>query len=113
MLSEHNRRGKLSINEFIDLINKYKENIETTDHTFFRLSEKQRKIYDEQKLKDYLFNKKPLEIWIQENDNYTAFYELETDKNKRLKIILSLHPNKIYIVTFYILNIQQMQELGK
>jgi hypothetical protein len=111
MISEHSRIGKMSLKEFSEKIEKCKGNIETTAHTFFRLSEKQRKVYDEKVLKDLLLNKNPLEIWEQENNHLAAFYDFE---NKRiLKIILRFSSNKVYIVTFYILNKEQMKDFEK
>jgi hypothetical protein len=38
MIFEHNRSGKMSIKEFFEIIKNKK--IETTKHTFFRLSQK-------------------------------------------------------------------------
>ena len=113
MVSEHNKKGKISRKEFIELINKYKNNIETTDHTFFRLSEKQRKIYTEEKLKNYLLNDEPIEVWVQENDNYAAFYKFDEQIGRVIKIIIRISAHKIYIVTFYILNNDQRGGLGK
>ena len=113
MIFEHNKKEKMKVDEFLEIVRKYQNNIETTKHTFFRLNEKQRKIYDDVKLRGYLLNKRPLEVWKQENAHLAAFYPLDLDKDKILKIILNVNFNKIYIVTFYILNIRQRQELGK
>jgi hypothetical protein len=111
VLSEHNKKGKVAINEFLKKIEKYKENIEITHHTLFRLNEKQRKIYENNVLKEFLINKRPLEIWEQENNNLAVFYTFE--EKRILKIILSMRSNKVYIVTFYILDRDQMKDLGK
>jgi len=108
MIWEHNKEEKISIKEFISKIELFKNNIETTAHTFFRLSEKQRKIYNDSMLKDFLLNKKPLEIWKQKNDNLAVFYDFE--KKAILKIILRFSFERIYIVTFYILNKKQVEE---
>jgi hypothetical protein len=111
MFEEHKKDGKLKISLFLDELNKYGiENIETTDHTFFRLSEKQRKIYNEDELKKVIINNKPIEVVIQKNNNYAAIYNYH---NNFLKIIFDFSSNKIYIVTFYILNKQQEKDVGK
>ena len=108
MIWEHYKNGKISIKEFLFKLETFRNNIEITAHTFFRLSEKQRKIYTELILKDFLLNKRPLEVWQQKNENLAVFYDYE--KNKVLKIILRFSFDKIYIVTFYILNKGQLEE---
>ena len=92
-------KKKVNVQDFIKLIKRYKtEQIECTEHTFFRLSQKQRKIFDCEELKKILMNEKPFLVGIQENDNYTIFYKYN---NKNLKIILAVEPRKVKIVTFY------------
>lgn len=111
MFSEHKIKGKLKISEFSKLIIKYgADNIESTGHTFFRLSEKQRKIYTEEELKKIISSDKPIEVGIQNNGNHSVMYNY---KEKYLKILLDFAPNKIYIVTFYILNKKQEKEMKK
>lgn len=66
MYNEHCVQGKLKISTFTKKLQAYGiKNIETTAHTFIRLSEKQRKIYTEEELKNTLINLKPIEISIQ------------------------------------------------
>ncbi len=109
MIKEHRIKSKLKVSRFLDKIEKYgKENIESTAHTFFRLSEKQRKIYTENELKRILVNCRPLEVWVQNNDNLAVIYNYN---KKYLRILLDLTSHKIYIVTFYILNKQQRKEI--
>lgn len=111
MFDEHKKDGKLKVSRFRESLAKFgEENLETTDHTFFRLSEKQRKIYTEKELKEIIFNNKPLEVIIQKNNNYAAIYNY---KNKFLKIIFDFSINKVYIVTFYILNKYQEKNIKK
>jgi hypothetical protein len=62
-------------------------------------------------LKDFIINKKPIEVWIQENNHFATFYDFEN--NKVIKIILHFFEEKIYIVTFYLLNKEQRKELKK
>jgi hypothetical protein len=52
MLDEHRIIEKIKVSEFIKEVRDYGiDYIETTKHTFFRLEEKQRKIYTEETLK--------------------------------------------------------------
>ncbi|MBU2652470.1 MAG: hypothetical protein KKA81_16205 [Bacteroidetes bacterium] len=115
MLDEHKIGDKIKVSEFIKRVKQFGiGNIETTAHTFFRLSQRQRKIYTEDSLKEIVFNETPLEIGVEKNGNCAVIYNF--DKGEALlKIIISLGSNKIYIVTFYILNKKQKEnfENGK
>jgi len=67
---------RVEIKEFLDRIREYsKEQIECTNHTFFRLSEEQRKIYTCEKLREYLFYEEPFLIGLQANKNYAIFLQ--------------------------------------
>jgi len=60
MFNETKIEKRVKIKEFAKFIKEYKEEqIECTEHTFFRLSEKQRKIYTFNKLKKILIEKTP------------------------------------------------------
>ncbi len=108
MIWDHNIVDKISKKEFLKKIKNFKENdIEVTDHALFRLNEKQRKVYEMGTLKNFVVNKIPIEIGKQKNGNLAVLYYY--DENQTIKILLNLKPNKIYIVTFYILNKQQME----
>ena len=110
MIKEHEVDEKIKISTFIKKIKAYGyNNIETTAHTFFRLSEKQRKIYTEKELKTILFYETPLQVGIQQNGNYAVIYLYEKYK-KLIKILLDLSIKKLYIVTFYFLDKRQTQE---
>ena len=101
-------KEKVDVNEFIELIKKYPpEKIKCTEHTFFRLSEKQRKIFTCEELRKILKNKKPFLVGIQRNDNHAAFYNYQ---NKNLKIILRIN-GKINIVTFYFVEEWQIPKI--
>ncbi|MCX6818449.1 MAG: hypothetical protein NT129_00415 [Candidatus Aenigmarchaeota archaeon] len=95
------------ISTFSERMKQFNENtIECTEHTLFRLSEKQREIFKCEKLKEFLLNSTPLKVGIQKNENYAIYYEY---KDKRtIKIIISFKPNKIRVITFYILDIRQI-----
>lgn len=112
MIWGHDIAGKISKKEFLKKIKGFKDgDIEITDHALFRLSEKQRKVYKGGVLKDFVLNKSPIEITKQSNGNLAVLYYYEGDRI--IKIVLDLRPNKIYIVTFYILNRKQMEDIGK
>src|SRR3989344_7489453 len=95
------------ISIFVDRINNFNEkNIECTDHTFFRLSEKQRKAFACDELKRILINEIPLRVGIQYNGNYAAYYKYK--ENRIIKIIINFKPTLIRIVTFMILSQEQL-----
>jgi len=101
VLKNHKIESKIKISYFIELIRCYsKHNIFCTDHTFFRLSENQRKLFKCEHLKELLLNEIPLIAGIQLNKRYTAIYEYKKDL---IRIVMSLHLENIEIVTFYII----------
>lgn len=105
MFEDTKIKKKVNIKEFIKFIEDYeRKQIECTDHTFFRLSERQREIYTCEELRKILFQEKPFLVGCQYNKNYALFYKYN-DKN--LKIIVNFSNRKIKIVTFYF--IQQWQ----
>ncbi len=95
------------ISVFKERIKNFNEDaIECTTHTFFRLSEKQRKVFTCNELKKVLLNEIPLKVGIQRNQNYAVYYKYR--EQRLLKIVLSFKPSKIRIVTFYIVDKGQM-----
>ena len=105
MLDEHKVTEKIKVSEFIKEVKEYGyDYIEATKHTFFRLREKQRKIYTEETLKKIIFNETPIEVGREKNGSYAIIYNFNKDL---LKIIVNLTPKKVYIVTFYILDKEQ------
>ncbi len=99
---------KVNIEELFKTIKKYsKEKIECTHHTFFRLSEKQRKIFTCDKLRKILLNNKPFLVGIQNNGNHALFYKYQ---NKNLKIVSNMN-RKIKIVTFYFIQEWQIPKI--
>jgi len=90
---------KINIEEFTGIIKDYNKNqIECTNHTFFRLNDKQRKIFTCKKLKEILIYEEPIFVGIQNNNNHAVFYN---HNKKVIKIILEIQIRKINIVTFY------------
>ena len=109
---EHSVTGKISKKSFSTLIAKYSiDKIEVTDHALFRVSQKQRKIYEGDMLKKILLNEEPIEICKQYNKNLAIIYYYENDR--KIKIIVRITPSNIYIVSFYILNQAQEKKVGK
>lgn len=102
-------KKKVNVHEVIEFIKEYKlEDLECTSHTFFRLNEKQRKIYTEEELKKILTQEKPFLVGVQYNDNYALFYKYN---NQNLKIIVNLGCRKIKIVTFYFIEEWQIPKI--
>ena len=92
-------KEKINTEEFVKFLSNYQPTqIECTPHTFFRLSQKQRRIFTCRELKRILINEKPFLTGIQYNKNYAVFYK---HQNKNLRLILKITNRKINIVTFY------------
>jgi len=109
MFNNKKIKKRVDINEFVKFIKEYKkEQIECTDHTFFRLSQKQREIFTCEELKKILFDEKPFLVGIQHNENYAVFYKY---KNKNIRIILGINSQKINIVTFYYIEQWQIPKI--
>ena len=110
MTKGHRIDKKIDIKTFLEIIKHYNENqIITTEHTYFRLDEEERKIFKDSVLREYLFNKVPILAGIQYNLNYAVFYGYS--KQKALRIILDIKPDKIKIVTFYLPDKSEMPRL--
>ena len=92
---------------FVERMKNFNEDtIECTSHSLFRLSEKQRETFTCDVLKGFLLDNEPLRVGIKYNRNYAVYYNF---KGKQLlKIILSVKPDKIRIVTFKILDKSQL-----
>ena len=106
----HKIEKKVKIETFLDIIKNYtNEQIITTEHSFFRFDEEERKIFKESVLKEYLTSKVPILVGIQFNFNYAVFYDYE--KQKALRIIIDINPDKIKIVTFYLSEKSEMPRI--
>ncbi len=110
MVKGHRIERKIRVNKFLETIKNYsKENIICTKHTFFRLSEEQRKIFKCNDIKDYLLEKDPYFVGIQYNGCYAVFYKYE--KKDFIRIILDIKPNKIEVITFYVIDLSQVPKI--
>jgi hypothetical protein len=102
-------KEKLKVTSFLKKIEKFNENnLIITPHAMFRLNEKQRKIYQDTILKKILFTEKPLEVGVQFNGCLALIYNYGLSI---LKMVVDLKIDKLYIVTFYILNKEQRGEI--
>lgn len=100
---------RVEIEGFIKFVREYKlKQIECTNHIFFRLSEKQRKIYNCDELRRILTQEIPFLVGFQYNKNYAVFYK---HKNKNLKMILNMDNRKVKIVTFYFIEEWQIPKI--
>jgi hypothetical protein len=109
MFEETTIKKRVEIEEFIKFIKEYKiGQIECTTHTFFRLSEKQRKIHTCDELRKILTKEKPFLVGFQHNENYAVFYKRQ---NKNLKMIVALNERKVKIVTFYFIEEWQIPKI--
>lgn len=103
MARGHRIEKKIDVKTFFEIIKDHTEKqIITTHHTFFRLNEEERKIFKESVLREYLIAKVPVVVGIQHNRNYAVFYDYS--KNEALRLILDIQADKIEIVTFYIID---------
>ena len=111
MIDGYQIKEKMSIKTFLEKFNSYSpEDLDITPHAFFRLSQKQRKLYKEEDLINTIYSIRPVEVAIHKDGRYVVIYPF---KGKLLKVIFEIFPSKIYIVTFYILNKKQEEEIGK
>lgn len=109
MIRGHKIERRIDIKKFMDIIKNIDEaHIYTTDHTFFRLNESQRKLFKEKVIKEFILKQSPALVGIQYNKCYAVFYKYGKDL---LRITLDIQPNNINIVTFYVVDYQQMPRI--
>ncbi len=109
MVFGHKIKKKIGVNTFLDMIQELEEkDIETAPHSFFRFSEKQREIYNRTFIIGLLMNKTPFLAGIQNNDLWALFYK---HKKEIWRIIADIQIDKIYIVTFYKINREQIPKI--
>ena len=110
MVDGHRIEKRIDVDTFQNIMKNYTEKtIECSNHAFFRLNEKQRKIIKCDNLKKYLLNEIPIFAGIQYNKCHSAFYKYE---NKRfIRLVIEITLAKIDIVTFYIIDDNQLPKL--
>jgi hypothetical protein len=100
-------KEQTDIQEFVEKIRHYnRENVMCTDHTFFRLSERQKKEFTCDTIREYLFDKTPTLAGVQYNGCYAVFYKYP--KERFIRIIVDIRVNAIYVVTFYAIDKRQL-----
>lgn len=103
----HRIAKTIDISEFKEMLKNYRrEHVICTEHTFFRLSEKQRKLFTCEKIKEYIFDYEPVMVGIQHNGCHAVFYKHE--KQRFLRIILDIRAHNICVVTFYMIEKNQL-----
>lgn len=103
MIFGHRIKEKINTKEFMELLAHYKDSeIYSTNHTFLRLNENERKIFKHDMLIDTIRQKKILLVGIQYNDLATAIFDFS--KNEAIRIVFEIYTNKIEMVTFYVIN---------
>ncbi len=100
---------KIELKDWNKTISDYSElKIIVSDHTLFRLSEKQRKVFKAQELISLLLKEQPILIGLQNNKRYAVFFK----KNKfLLRIILEINKEKVEIKTFYNIKFEQIPRI--
>ena len=101
MAQGHKIEREVDIKDYLSMIKgRHELSITTTNHTFFRLNERQRKIFKESSIKDILLRQVPLMVGIQYNRNYAAFYRLN---GGIMRFILDIASHEIKVVAFYVI----------
>lgn len=110
MVKGHRIERAVKVSTFLEMMKDYSKNqINCTHHTFFRLSEKQRELFKCDSIRDILLGEEPVLVGIQYNGCHTAFYKYE---NKRfIRVIIELTLDKIDVVTFYVVEENQLPTL--
>ena len=81
------------------------DSIDCTNHTFFRLSSKQREIFTCEYIKEIILQKQLYKVGIQNNGAYALFYPF---RERYLRVIIELTPKDINVITFYIIGKTQI-----
>jgi len=89
--------------QFVERLKCYgPEYVTCSGHTFFRLSRKQRELFNCDSIREILFNNIPVLVGIQHNGCYAAFYK---HKNHRfIRIILDMKADRADVVTCYVID---------
>ncbi|MEA3514387.1 MAG: hypothetical protein U9R34_02845 [Nanoarchaeota archaeon] len=78
MIKGHRIERKIEIEDYLAIINNLnEEKIKTTKHTFFRLKEKERKIFKEKVIREFILREIPKLVGIQYNRLYAVFYKYD------------------------------------
>lgn len=106
-MNSHKIKELVDTREFVESIRNYNpEDVICTKHTFFRLSEKQKERFTCETIREYLFEAIPVLVGIQYNGCYAVFYKYI--EQRIIRIIIDIKLDKIYVVTFYVIERSQM-----
>ena len=83
--------------EFKGIISKYSSNIVFSSHTFDRIGDAQRKIFNVKELMRVLLQENPVCVGLQLNGRYAAFYKR---KFGALRMIVEIKGSRLEIITF-------------
>lgn len=112
MIKGHRIEKEIRKQEFLDIISNYSTSqIKCTEHTFFRLSEEQRKLFKCEELKTFLLEKVPVFAGLQYNSNYAVFYAYK--ENLAIRLILDISLKEIQIITFYMIEKKDIPRMQK
>ena len=107
MIKGHRIAGFEDVRLFAGRMQSFRpEHIECTSHTFFRLSGKQREIFTCAMLRKWLQEETPVIVSVQNNGCFSAFYK--TKEQRYIRIIIDIGSERIRIVTFYIVEKDQL-----
>ncbi len=99
---------EVNLEDFKEIIFKYKDNVYVNPHALDHLSDAQRKVFKKQSLIDALLKESPRGVGLQRNGRYTAFYRRNWGF---LRIILEVKDPKLEIITF--INTETMPNLKR
>lgn len=99
---------EVNLEDFKEIISKYKDNTYVNPHALDHLSDAQRKVFKEQGLIDALLKENPRGVGLQRNGRYAAFYRRNWGF---LRIILEIKDPKLEIITF--INTETMPNLKR
>lgn len=103
MSFNHRIKEKIRNEEFIEILSHYQDSdIYSTEHTFDRLNENERKIFKHDDLITIVRQKRIFLVGIQYNGLFTVIFDFS--KNEAVRMVFEVHPFKIEIITFYLVN---------
>ena len=109
MVIGHKIKKKVEVNTFLEMIQEFEEkDIRISPHSFFRFNEKQRETYNQKFISEILLHETPFLVGIQNNGLWALFYKY---KKEIWRIIVDFQIDKIYIVTFYKINREQIPKI--
>lgn len=107
MIGGNRIRERVPADEFMETLKGYgRENVACTEHTFFRLSQKQRELFTCESIREILFGDLPVLVGLQNNGCFAAFYKHKS--HRFIRILLDVKVDRIDVVTFYVIEEWQL-----